>query len=206
MKELITKEKEKIRNEYNSDSKLFINLLLIRRLFSHTFNILLTNWYLRSAQKNGRLIFTKKKPDIENQGVLEIGNIVRIWSNIRKCRLSIKPGAKLKIGNNCRLNGPIIVSTNSITIGNNCRIAPDVYIMDGDFHSVENRMVEGKSSSITIEDNVWVATRAMVMKGVTIGKGAVIAAGAVVTKNVEPYTLVGGVPAKFIRKIQSQSN
>ena len=46
-------------------------------------------------------------------------------------------------------------------------------------------------------------TRAMVMKGVTIGKGGVVAAGAVVTKDVEPYTMVAGVPAKFIRKINA---
>ena len=49
-----------------------------------------------------------------------------------------------------------------------------------------------------IEDYVWVATRATVLPGVTIGEGAVVAAGAVVTKDVEPYTIVGGVPARSI--------
>lgn len=52
---------------------------------------------------------------------------------------------------------------------------------------------------IIIEDDVWVGTNAVIMPGVTIGKGAIIGANAVVTKNVKPYTIVGGVPAKYIK-------
>jgi maltose O-acetyltransferase len=55
---------------------------------------------------------------------------------------------------------------------------------------------------VIIEDNVWLATRCTILKGVTIGHGAVVAAGAVVTRDVPPYTLVGGVPAKIIRYIE----
>jgi acetyltransferase-like isoleucine patch superfamily enzyme len=51
-----------------------------------------------------------------------------------------------------------------------------------------------------IHDNVWIGTRATILKGVTIGEGAIVAAGAVVTKNVPPHTLVGGVPAKIIKE------
>ena len=204
MKDLIQKEVQKIKNESGQNAlPIIIGIKFSIRLSSLAFNLLLSHWRLRNANSRGNLIFTNQKPDIQNEGTLEIGNIVRIWSNVRKCRLSVKKGGTLKIGQNCRLNGPIIVATNSIQIGNNCRIAPDVYIMDGDFHSVENRLEEGKSSAIKIEDDAWVATRAMVMKGVTIGKGAVVAAGAVVTKDVEPYTMVAGVPAKFIRKINA---
>ena len=204
MKELIKKEWHKISNELGPNKpKIWIAVILLIRLIRLSFNLIISKWRFRSAKSTGKLLFTKDKPDIENNGSLELGNLVRVWSNVRRCRLSVKKGATLKIGNNCRLNGPVIVATNKVTIGNNCRIAPDVYIMDGDFHSVENRLADGKSSCITIEDDAWVATRAMVMKGVTIGKGAVVAAGAVVTKDVAPYTLVGGVPAKFIRQINN---
>jgi acetyltransferase-like isoleucine patch superfamily enzyme len=74
--------------------------------------------------------------------------------------------------------------------------------MDGDFHGVDNRDEAGKSGEIIIGDNAWLATRSMVLKGVSIGEGATVAAGSVVTKDVAPYTLVGGIPAKLIRKLQ----
>ncbi|HLU90186.1 MAG TPA: DapH/DapD/GlmU-related protein, partial [Cyclobacteriaceae bacterium] len=57
-------------------------------------------------------------------------------------------------------------------------------------------------SPIIIEDDVWITMNCMIMKGVKIGKGAVIAAGAVVTRDVEPYTVVGGVPAKLIKRLE----
>ena len=53
---------------------------------------------------------------------------------------------------------------------------------------------------IVIEDDVWIGARVIILKGVTIGKGSIIGAGSVVTKDVEPYSIVGGNPAKLIRK------
>ena len=73
--------------------------------------------------------------------------------------------------------------------------------MDSDFHAVGDLDAPGKSAPITIEDDVWLATRAVVLKGVTVGRGAVVATGAVVTKDVPPYTLVAGVPARPIRTL-----
>jgi maltose O-acetyltransferase len=57
-----------------------------------------------------------------------------------------------------------------------------------------------KDKPITIEDDVWIGTRVTILPGVTVGKGAILGAGSVVTKNVPPYTIVGGNPAKLIRK------
>ena len=112
-------------------------------------------------------------------------------------------GAELIIGDGTFINTACIVSaSNRIVIGKNCQIANQVIIMDGDFHGVDNRDDTGKSGEITIGDNAWLATRSMVLKGVSIGEGATVAAGSVVTKDVAPYTLVGGVPAKLIRKLQ----
>lgn len=62
-------------------------------------------------------------------------------------------------------------------------------------NSATFKYIEGK---VVIDDYAWVSTNAMIMPGVTIGEGAVVAAGAVVTRNVEPYAIVGGVPAKKI--------
>ena len=74
--------------------------------------------------------------------------------------------------------------------------------MDSDFHGVADRDDGGKAAPITIEDDAWLATRAVVLKGVTVGRGAVVAAGAVVTKDVPPYTVAAGVPARVIRHIE----
>jgi acetyltransferase-like isoleucine patch superfamily enzyme len=112
------------------------------------------------------------------------------------------PRAELIIGNNTFVNtGTILSATNRIVIGNNVQIANQVILMDGDFHGVDDRDVMKAPSEIIVEDDVWIATRSMILKGVTIGKGSTVAAGSVVTKNVPPYTLVGGVPAKIIRHL-----
>lgn len=206
MRTLIYKEIEKMAAaQQRPQQSTWVKISLARRLLSLGYNFLLTRFYLRKVSKMGKIVFTKRRPDIENAGYLELGNIVRIWSNVNRCRLAVKKGGKLIIGNNVRLNGPIISATNEIRIGNNCRIAPQVYLMDGDFHAVEDRLAKGKSRPIIIEDDAWLATRCMILKGVTIGKGAVVAAGAVVTKDVPPYTMVAGVPARPVKKITQKA-
>ena len=84
-----------------------------------------------------------------------------------------------------------------IEIGNSVSISHRVSIMTGS-HDVQSKDFAGKNLPVKIGDYVWVGVNATILQGVTIGRGAVIAAGAVVTKDVEPYTIVGGVPAKVI--------
>ena len=202
MKALIKNEIQKIKDEYDFSSvgvKVYFYLGI--RLFSLGRNYLISRYYLRKANKLGKLVFTKRKPDVVNHGHLEIGNLVRIWSSVNRCRLSVSRGGKLTIGDNTRLNGPTISASSEVRIGKNCRIAPHTIIMDGDFHDTGDRLSAGKSAAIIIEDDAWLATRSMVLKGVTVGKGAVVAAGAVVTKDVEPYTVVAGIPAKVVKRI-----
>jgi maltose O-acetyltransferase len=207
MKKLILNERQKIASEKNLVvTDIRVTLALASKLLRLGINYLLTRWYLRKVNEKGKILFTNRKPDIQNEGFIRIGNITRIWSNVNRCRLSVKKGGKLYIGDNCRINGPVISVTDKVFIGNNCRIAPQVYIMDGDFHAVEDRLSKGSSKPIIIEDDAWVATRAMVLKGVRIGKGAVVAAGAVVTKDVPPYTIAAGVPAKIIKHIHVEEN
>jgi len=172
---------------------------LLWRLMDLGYRYILSLYYLRKVNKLGKYVFTKWKPDIDNQGFMQIEDAVKIWSRINRCRLAVKKGAILYIGANTLLNGPIIAATCEIRIGKNCLLAPQVQIMDSDFHGLENHDAAGDSKPIVIEDNVWLATRSMVLKGVRIGKGAVVAAGAVVTKDVEPYTVVAGMPARVIK-------
>ena len=84
-------------------------------------------------------------------------------------------------------------------IGKNVCIGEDVRLITGS-HDVTSPHFNLVTRPITINDNVWIATGAIVLPGVTIGEGAVVGAGSVVTKDVEPWTVVGGNPAKFIKK------
>jgi len=93
----------------------------------------------------------------------------------------------------------IYPTVHPLTIGNNVSIAGEVRIFTME-HDIDDPNFSEKSSPVTIDDYVVIGTRVTILPGVHIGKGAVVASGAVVTKDVAPYTLVGGVPASFIRE------
>ena len=110
----------------------------------------------------------------------------------------VAAGAHLKLNNGYVNRGTAIECWSSITIGEDAAIGPGVSIRDSDNHTISG--ASGPTSRpITIGDHVWVGERAMILKGVTVGDGAIVAAGAVVTRDVEPGTLVAGVPARYVR-------
>jgi acetyltransferase-like isoleucine patch superfamily enzyme len=122
-------------------------------------------------------------------------------------QLSAGPGARVTIGDGTFINNGTVVSARSqVRIGRRCQIAPGVVVMDSDFHEVGDLSRPGPSRPIFIGDDVWLATRAMVLKGVTIGNGAVVASGAVVTRDVPPHTLVAGVPARPVRVLRASDS
>lgn len=84
-----------------------------------------------------------------------------------------------------------------ISIGDDCAISHNVTIMDSDAHMIDGRRTRGP---IRIGDHVWVGTKATILSGVSVGNNAVIAAGAVVTKDVPSGSLVGGVPARILKQ------
>ena len=97
-----------------------------------------------------------------------------------------------------------------IKIGENVMIAQAVTIRDTD-HEFKSLSVPMKhqgitTSPVTIEDDVWVSHGAVILQGVTVGTGSIIAAGAVVTKDVAPFSIVGGVPAKVIGTRKDNAN
>lgn len=104
----------------------------------------------------------------------------------------------LVIGDATHINqGCILDARGRLTIGNSVSISHRVSIMTGG-HDHQSRHFLGKYKCITIGDYAWIGVEATILQGVNIGKGAVVCAGAVVTKDVEPYSIVGGVPAKKI--------
>ena len=116
-------------------------------------------------------------------------------------------GAQIYVADNAELvfksgyinAGAKIYCYEKISIGEDVKIADEVIIRDSDNHELLREEYK-KSAPITIGNHVWIGMRAMILKGVTIGDGAVIAAGAVVTKDVPPNTLWGGVPAKCLKE------
>jgi acetyltransferase-like isoleucine patch superfamily enzyme len=96
------------------------------------------------------------------------------------------------INRRCTLDG-----RGGLNIGNNVSVSPEVMLITSN-HLKDDPDFGVEDRAITIEDYAWIGSRATILPGVTIGSGAVVAAGAVVTKDVPPYTVVGGVPAKAI--------
>jgi acetyltransferase-like isoleucine patch superfamily enzyme len=184
----------------NPDKNLGDYISLFALIINRAYWLLLTSFYLRSAE-TGKGVLCRQKPSLHVKGKLRINNGVRIWSSIQPTRLSVFRGAELEIGSGTYINGARISAKSQVVIGSNCTIAPEVLIMDSDFHDLADQTKEGLSAPIIIENNVWIATRAIIMKGVTIGQHAVVAAGAIVTKDVAPYSIVGGNPARTIKQL-----
>lgn len=115
---------------------------------------------------------------------------------------TIRAGAIIKIGDNVRVSGATISSSLSIQIGNNVLIGSGVLITDNDAHPVNpiNRYNANYilQKPVVIEDDCFIGTRAIILKGVTIGTGSLVGAGSVVVKNVPAFSIVAGNPAKVI--------
>jgi maltose O-acetyltransferase len=92
-----------------------------------------------------------------------------------------------------------------IRTGSDVSIGPEASILTLG-HDPQSPVFSDKGGDVTIGDRVWIAYRVIILPGVTIGEGAVVGAGSVVTKDVEPYTIVGGNPAQFIKKRSRELN
>jgi maltose O-acetyltransferase len=115
--------------------------------------------------------------------------------------ISVAANADLRIGDGVFINqGVRIACTQGIRIGNGCQIGDESVILDTDFH--EAGSAPTKCGPVVLEDKVWMATRVIVLRGVTIGEGSVIGAGSVVTRSVPPYSFAAGVPARVIRPLK----
>ncbi|HEY0651879.1 MAG TPA: acyltransferase [Chryseosolibacter sp.] len=129
-------------------------------------------------------------------------------------RVRIQNPSNIEFGNNVGINDGVWIAANKnkqarIVIGDNALIGPYTVIHSGN-HVFKDPSIpiyyQGFSfEPIVIGEDVWIAANCTVLAGVTIGKGAVVAAGCVVNKNVEPYTVVGGVPARVIGKRKGEN-
>lgn len=117
--------------------------------------------------------------------------------------VNIDRGVTISIGENVFINwGLSTVSTGSITIEDNVEIGPNVSLLTAN-HDFNDLMIL-YCKPIVIKNRAWLGEGVKVMPGVTIGEHAVVASGSVVTKDVEPYTLVGGNPARLIKRLDNK--
>jgi len=117
------------------------------------------------------------------------------------------PGAEIVIGNNTGISGATLYSAKQIVIGSNVTLGANVAIYDTDFHSLDplerraSNQASIKSAPVAIDDDAFIGAASIILKGVQIGRCSVIGAGSVVTKNIPPYCLAAGNPAKIIKQL-----
>lgn len=139
--------------------------------------------------------------DTSYGGTITIGENCELLNGV----LLMTYGGTIEIGKNCSINPyTILYGHGNLKIGNNVLIAAHTVIIPAN-HNFENVNLLINEQGLTkkgivIEDNVWIGAGCKILDGVKIGYGAIIAAGALVNKDVEANTIVGGVPAKVIKK------
>jgi acetyltransferase-like isoleucine patch superfamily enzyme len=153
---------------------------------------------------------------LEEEADVEIGDGVLLNSNKKSyphgmyasCKLYVTRGAKLYIGEKTRIHGSYIRCEEHVHIGKRCLIAGNCNIMDTGGHTISaddvSKRITDKNydvKPVNIHDDVWLGLNVIVMPGVTIGRGSIIAANSVVTKDIPEKVIAGGVPAKIIRKL-----
>ena len=130
---------------------------------------------------------------------LDEGVIVKSYAQICSCNNK----SMISIGKNTTIgNYTFIYSSEKIIIGDNCMIAPFVYIVDSKHGmAIESNMNSQSNATkpVLIGSDVWIGTNSVILPGVQIGYGSVVASGSIVTKSIKPYSIVGGNPAKLIK-------
>jgi acetyltransferase-like isoleucine patch superfamily enzyme len=154
-------------------------------------------WSLRHAGRVGRRAMVLGSPTVDATD-LEIGDDFKIWSGHR--RTVVSGWGRLRIGDRCFVNsGTVLIAVEEIVLGDDVALANEVMLVDSNSHGVEGR--PHVQAPIRIGDGTWLGNRVMVMPGVTIGKRVLVAAGAVVTRDVPDDVLVAGNPARVVRAL-----
>jgi len=172
----------------------------LRSALSLARQVVLAYVRLRRCTSVGRLPRLEGKPYIHNGGTIILGERIRIASNIAPVQLAAVHGGRLEIGDSVFLNNGVSISAHELVrLGSGCLLGVDVMILDNNWHDVYDRAKTPPSRPVILEDNVWLGNRSIVLPGVTIGHDSIVGAGAVVTRDVPPRTIVAGNPAEVVK-------
>ncbi|MCU1693468.1 MAG: acetyltransferase [Frankiales bacterium] len=154
-------------------------------------------WSLRRTSRVGRRAQVLGNPNVDATDLV-VGDDFKVWSGHRKTLIS--GWGPIRIGSRVFVNcGTVIIAVKGIEIGDDVAFANEVMVLDSDSHGVEGR--PHVEAPVRIGDGTWLGARAMVLPGVTIGKRVLVAAGAVVTRDVPDDVLVAGNPARVVRAL-----
>jgi acetyltransferase-like isoleucine patch superfamily enzyme len=152
---------------------------------------------LRRVRRVGSQAVVLGRPKVDATD-LEVGERFKIWSGHRKTLIS--GGGRLRIGDRVFVNcGTVIICVEEVVVGDDVAFAHEVLVLDSNSHGVEGK--PQVSAPVRIGDGTWLGARSMVLPGVTIGRRVVVAAGAVVTRDVPDDVLVAGNPARVVRPL-----
>jgi acetyltransferase-like isoleucine patch superfamily enzyme len=152
----------------------------------------------------------------ERKGSITIGKNLKLISSFAKNSVGVAQpvflnaggrNSKIIIGNNVGISGSTIAASKLIKIGDNVLIGSGCLIMDNDAHNVDpklrhEKLLEDGFKPVIIENNVFIGARSIILKGVTIGEGSVIGSASVVVKDIPPYVIAAGNPAKVIKHFE----
>ena len=195
--------KDEIRNSLKNSPALkrWLDLIIMNQRDARP------RWYIRMLaplyQKRGRgsKIYGSVRMDTPPYRRFTIGrdSVIESFSCINNAVGDVVIGDKTRIGLHCTIIGPV-------TIGNNVNLAQGIVVtaLNHNFTDCTKRIDEQGISTkeVTIGNDVWIGANATILPGVTIGRHCVVAAGSVVTKDVPDYTVVGGVPARVMKKLK----
>jgi carbonic anhydrase/acetyltransferase-like protein (isoleucine patch superfamily) len=136
---------------------------------------------------------------------IHVGERLLMIAGTAPCELNTHEGGRLEIGHRVFINYGSSISAHALVrIGDDCKIGQHAIILDCDYHDMEDPLHyggHGPALPVVLEQGVWLGARVTVLKGVTIGRSSVIAAGSVVTRDIPAGVLAGGMPAKVLRKL-----
>jgi acetyltransferase-like isoleucine patch superfamily enzyme len=180
------------------------SLFLVRfRYFKKLISSINSYWLVCGGMKCGKGTYLPINTKVTWPHQVQLGNNCRLehdiyfhYDGIYAKGPSILVGDNVFIGNNTEFN-----ITDKITIGNDCLIAAGCRFIDHNHGTSKGNLMRIQTApkqNIVLHDDVWLGCNVVVLKGVKIGKGAVVAAGAIVNKNIPSYEIWGGIPAKKI--------
>jgi maltose O-acetyltransferase len=143
---------------------------------------------------------------VSGRAGIHVGERLLMLGGTAPCELTTHDGGRLELGDRVFLNyGASISAHTLVRIGDDCKIGQHAIILDCDYHELDHPTHDGghgPARPVVLEDGVWLGARVTVLKGVTIGRSSVIAAGSVVTRDVPAGVLAGGVPARVLRPLR----